>query len=111
MKTFNEFLNENKIVKEDGTIEYRNSKGQLHRKDGPAVERKNGDKVWYLNGEKHREDGPAIEWADGTTYWYINGKLHREDGPAVETAFGHKSYYLNDKKYNRTNFNKKMGIE
>jgi hypothetical protein len=28
--------------------------------NGPAVERSNGTKYWYLNGERHREDGPAI---------------------------------------------------
>lgn len=34
-----------KNVLEDGRIEYRNSKGQLHREDGPAVEYTNGDKI------------------------------------------------------------------
>mgnify|MGYP000179029777 CR=1 FL=1 len=24
----------------------------LHREDGPAIERANGDKVWYLNNER-----------------------------------------------------------
>ena len=69
--------------------------GELHREDGPAVERANGDKYWYLNGKRHREDGPAVEYADGYKAWYLNDKQHREDGPAVELADGDKYWYLN----------------
>ena len=29
--------------------------GKLHREDGPAVERSNGDKEWWLNGNKLTE--------------------------------------------------------
>ena len=54
-----------------------------------------GDKFWRLNGELHREDGPAIERAGGYKEWWLNGELHREDGPAVERAGGTKSWYLN----------------
>lgn len=43
----------------------------------------NGDIHWYYGGQLHREDGPAIERAGGYS-WYINGKLHRLDGPAIE---------------------------
>ena len=32
----------------------------------------NGDKHWGLNGKLHREDGPAIERADGSKSWYLN---------------------------------------
>ena len=32
----------------------------------------NGDKHWCLNGKLHREDGPAIERADGSKSWYLN---------------------------------------
>ena len=70
--------------------------GEIHREDGPAVERADGDKCWYLKGKLHREDGPAIEWADGDKAWYLKGKLHREDGPAVETANGYREWWLND---------------
>jgi len=48
--------------------------GEIHREDGPAVERSNGDKEWYKNGVRHREDGPAIEYANGSKEWYKNGK-------------------------------------
>ena len=55
----------------------------------------NGDKHWYLNGNLHRKDGPAIERADGNKFWYLNDKLHREDGPACEWSDGTKHWYLN----------------
>ena len=73
--------------------------GELHREDGPAVERTNGYKEWWLNGKLHRVDGPAIEWANGSKYWLLNGKLHREDGPAVEFINGTKIWYLNNKRF------------
>jgi len=47
--------------------------GELHRTDGPAVERASGDKHWYQNGELHRVDGPAVEWANGDKRWFVNG--------------------------------------
>jgi hypothetical protein len=62
-------------VNDEKTIEWRNSDGKLHRKDGPAIERADGTKAWYVNGKYHREDGPAIEYADGTKFWYVDGKL------------------------------------
>jgi hypothetical protein len=68
----------------------------FHREDGPAIERADGSKSWYLNDKLHREDGPAFEWADGTKEWYLNGKRHRDDGPAFEWADGYKSWWLND---------------
>ena len=111
--------------------EYLNSKGQLHREDGPAVENSNEDKYWYLNGnchrengpaieysngdkcwflnnQFHREDGPAVEYANGSKYWYLNGKLHREDGPAREYADGSKEWWLNGKKLTEAEFNKRI---
>jgi hypothetical protein len=115
------------------TICWYNSKDQLHREDGPAVEWVDGTKYWYINGKLHREDGPAIEcadgykesklqlwyhnnklhredgpaveYADGPKYWYRNHKLHREDGPAVEGANGTKFWYINDKQLTEAEFN------
>ena len=78
-------------------INYYNEKGQLHRLDGPAVEKVNGDKEWYINGKRHRLDGPAVEWSNGDKAWYVNNKLHRLDGPAVEWQNGVKKWYVNDK--------------
>ena len=84
-------------VLENGTKEWFLN-DELHREDGPAIERSNGDKFWYLNGKLHREDGPVIEFSDGHKEWRLNGECHREDGPAVEWADGDKSWYLNGKK-------------
>jgi hypothetical protein len=74
---------------------WRNAAGELHRENGPAIERANGDKEWYQNGELHRENGPAIEYADGTKEYWINGDRHRDDGPAYERADGTVEYWLN----------------
>ena len=59
----------------------------------------NGDKEWRLNGELHREDGPAVERADGSKAWYLHDNLHREDGPAIEWENRTKAWYLNGKQY------------
>jgi len=81
------------IERLNGTKEWY-LKDQRHRTDGPAIERLNGTKEWYLKGQKHRMDGPAIEYSDGAKYWYLNGQLHRTDGPAVERLNGTKFWYL-----------------
>ena len=52
-------------------IEYRLN-GKLHREDGPAVERADGHKEWYVKGKLHRENGPAIEWANGDKEWSVS---------------------------------------
>ena len=77
-----------------GDIYYTNDKGQLHRDGGPAVEKIDGDKYWFVNGEKHRIDGPAMEYADGSKWWYFNDKLHRLDGPAMKNADGTNKWYI-----------------
>ena len=62
-----------------GTVRYFDGDGLLHREDGPAVERSNGTREWWIDGYPHREDGPAIEWADGYREWYLDGKQLSED--------------------------------
>jgi hypothetical protein len=99
----------NKIVLPDGTIEYRNDKGEYHREDGPAVEWNNSTKEWYINGKLHREDGPAIEYSNGTKFWYLNGKRHRTDGPAVIWEDGDKWWYINGTTYSEEEWKKKTG--
>ena len=79
-----------------------------HREDGPAIERADGAKYWYINGKRHREDGPAVERATGDKSWYINGKRHREDGPAIEYAGGDKMWYINGKCLTEEEFNTRM---
>jgi hypothetical protein len=77
-------------IEQDGTKTWRNLQGQYHRKDGPAIERANGTKVWYFNGQIHRDDGPAIERTFGAKEWWFNDQRHRKDGPAIEYADGAK---------------------
>jgi len=60
------------------TIHWYNSKGKLHREDGPAIECANGSKAWYINDKLHREDGPAVESANGDKWWYLNSTLLTE---------------------------------
>jgi hypothetical protein len=57
--------------------------GQRHRENGPAIERVNGNREYYLDGKRHRKDGPAIEYENGNKYYYLNDQRHRADGPAV----------------------------
>ena len=85
-------------IDDDGNKRWKNERGQYHREDGPAIEYKNGDKIWYKNGNRHREDGPAIEWASGIKEWFVEGKKHRLDGAACEYADGTKEYFLNGNK-------------
>jgi hypothetical protein len=77
---------------------WRNEKGQIHRKKGPAIEYANGDKAWYKNGKLHRIKDPAIEFSDGHKYWYQNGIKHRLDGPAVELSDGYKEWWFEGKR-------------
>jgi hypothetical protein len=80
-----------------GTKSWRNSRGKLHRTDGPAVEWLNGDKEWWVEGKRHRADGPAVECLDGYKAWWVRGKRHRTDGPAVEQVDGHKEWWVEGK--------------
>lgn len=53
-----------------------------------------GNVRWYHNGQLHRDDGPAIERADGTKQWYHRGYLHRDDGPAIKYSSGEVAWYI-----------------
>ena len=88
----------------DGSIEWRNKEGKLHREDGPAREwPAENAKAWYRNGKLHRDDGPAMDGPLGKS-WYRNGKRHREDGPAVEHADGRKEWYRLGKELTASEF-------
>jgi len=54
-----------------GSKIYKNSKGSLHRLNGPAIEYSDGDKYWFKEGSCHRTDGPAREYSDGDKEWYL----------------------------------------
>ena len=38
-----------------------------------------GNKQWFLNGKLHREDGPAIERPDGYKAWFLNDVRYTEE--------------------------------
>ena len=41
---------------------------------------KDGDKYYYNSlNHRYREDGPAVERANGAKWWYINGELLTEE--------------------------------
>ena len=68
-----------KTVDKYGIIRYKNKKGLYHREDGPAYERPDGYRVWYINGMYHREDGPAVERRDGVNWYYLNNVEYTKD--------------------------------
>ena len=83
---------------------WRNSKGQMHKLDGPARIDNDGTEYWFKNGAFHRLDGPAIVYPHGRKEWWFNGKLHRIGGPAVEKPNGKKEYYYNGHKMTKTRY-------
>jgi len=42
------------------------------------IEYQYGHKWCRRNDKLHRADGPAIERSDGSKYWYLNGKRYSE---------------------------------
>jgi hypothetical protein len=77
----------------NGTQEWRNQKGVLHRTDGPALIHSDGGQEWYHHGDLHRTDGPALIHSDGGQAWYHHGDLHRTDGPALIRSDGTQAWY------------------
>jgi len=67
--------NSKMYINEYGTKIYKNSKGKIHKEDGPAIEFSDRDKAWYKEGKCHRDDGPAYEFSDGDKEWFI---LHKK---------------------------------
>lgn len=43
-------------IEVDGTIEWRDAEGELHRDDGPAAIYPDGRKVWFIESVKVREE-------------------------------------------------------
>jgi hypothetical protein len=74
---------------------WSNSRGELHRIHGPAVEHANGSQEWFRNGLRHRDRGPAVEWTNGRKEWWENGQLHRIDGPAISYSNGLQEWWEN----------------
>lgn len=89
-------------------IAFRNSLGELHHEDGPAMEFASVNVpgfsspetyFWMKHGKQHRDDGPAVVSAGGRKEWWVNGERHRLDGPAVITADGRKEWWVNGKRH------------
>lgn len=87
---------------ENGVKKWYNAKGQLHRKNGPAVEGSGHQLEWWIDGQRHREDGPAIIFENGDTAWYYRNQYHRADGPAIDFQNGLKVWYSFGRKYDPT---------
>ena len=77
-----------------GAQHWRNSQGQFHRTDGPAVIYLDNTRFWYINDQRHRTDCPAVIDAAGTQEWWVNGKRHRTDGPARIHASGGQEWLV-----------------
>lgn len=91
-------LNFTGVVKDgDNTIAHYVD-GRIHRDNEPAVEWSDGFKEWRFHGELHRKDGPAIE-CNIFKEWYLVGQLHRKDGPATEYADGRKCWWFDGEHY------------
>ena len=76
---------------------YKNSKHELHRLDGPALETSRGLKEWYVDGKLHRLDGPAVIQPNRYKAWYLDDKLHCVCGPAIEHADGSTEWSIYSK--------------
>ena len=77
--------------------------GQLHRGNGPAIERPygvNGNRLWFVNGKHHRDGGlPSIEYDNGNNEWWVDDNLHRDGGlPAIEYD-GYKAWYVSGQRH------------
>ena len=71
----------------------------------------NGTKEWSIDGNLHREDGPAVERPKCHKQWWINGNLHREDGPAIERANGDNQWWINGNQLTEEEFNNRHNVE
>ena len=74
---------DNLLLDSEEVVKYKNSDGDLHRENGPAVIHRDGYQAWFLDGKLHREDGPAVIGSNNQEEWFLNGKRHRVDGPAA----------------------------
>lgn len=102
---------EDKYYYSDGTISNKIiSYKRLHREnDLPAVERSNGDKIWYIDGKLHREGNkPVFISVSGYQTYYKNHLLHRTNGPAVEEENGNVEYWINGCKYSKEHYLKRL---
>jgi hypothetical protein len=90
---------------------HHDSKGRLHRLDGPAIieifESGEIHKEWRYHGKRHREFGPAVIFCNGDKEWWYEGNLHRLDGPAVESD-GYNEYWIEGMLYSKADWEEEM---
>jgi len=77
-------------VYDSGDKHYLNDKGEFHCLDGPAIERSNGSKFWYINDKEHRNIDPSDEYSYGEKLWYFKDKRHRVGG----SCYSHKEWWF-----------------
>jgi hypothetical protein len=79
------------ITDSAGSQCWRNSAGQLHRLDGPAMEFMGGNSYWYHMGLMHRIGGPAVKnITTGKCYWWIHGVQYTEAEYLMITFLSHE---------------------
>jgi hypothetical protein len=69
---------------EEGKWVWKNSSGQLHRENAPAIKNTDGSVEWWVCGKFHRTDGPANTRADGARVW---GILHNKVDKSTVVSF------------------------
>lgn len=89
-------------------IEYRNTKGELHRTFGPAyISKLYGIEAWYKDGMRHRVDGPAFIHGRNMV-WFYEDELHNLNGPAVIEFGGPKQYWIYGQKMSKKEYKKEI---
>lgn len=92
------------VYMNNGEIQEYWINGELHRKDGPALDH-GWKKEWRIHGKLHRIGGPAYS-SDKTQEYWVNGLPHRTDGPAIIDSDGTKEYWILGKQISRSQFKK-----
>jgi len=81
MKLESEYDDLDKYKSNIGNIYYCKKDTNIHHNPyGPAVYKKYGSEIYYIENKLHRLAGPAIIWYDGYEEYYINDKrLDKEE--------------------------------
>jgi len=58
--------------------------------------------LWFKNGSLHRSDGPAVDFKDGEKFWFLNGKgVTEQDVLAYRQEIERSALELSDKLKNQ----------
>lgn len=77
------------MVHLDGSIEWHDPQGRLHRANGPARVFSSGKREWFRHGYLHRRGGPAVSEPEGRRAWFLEGEKTREE-VSSEKALAHR---------------------